>query len=179
GLLTLPHGTQYKILVLPKLETMRPELLAKIKQLVHDGAVVLGPSPHRSPSLQNQPEADQQVQAMAAELWGDVDGVNVTSRRFGQGMIIDGLDMTEAFTLIDNVPDCRLPEDNSIHYGHRALGEQDIYFLSNQTEDTQIVTPEFRVAGMQPELWQATTGVRRDLPAYEQRGNVTAVPLKL
>lgn len=31
GLLTLPHGTQYRILVLPKLETMRPELLAKIK----------------------------------------------------------------------------------------------------------------------------------------------------
>ena len=33
GLLTLPHGTQYRILVLPKLETMRPELLAKIKKL--------------------------------------------------------------------------------------------------------------------------------------------------
>ena len=34
GLITLPHGTQYRILVLPKLETMRPEVLAKIKQLV-------------------------------------------------------------------------------------------------------------------------------------------------
>jgi len=95
GLMTLPHGTQYKILVLPKLDTMRPELLAKIKQLVHDGAVVLGPSPSRSPSLQNQPEADQQVQAMATELWGDVDGVDVTSRVYGKGMIIDGLDMME------------------------------------------------------------------------------------
>jgi hypothetical protein len=179
GLLTLPHGTTYKIMVLPKLETMRPGLLAKIKQLVHDGAVVLGPSPNRSPSLQNQPEADQQVQAMAAEIWGDVDGVNVTSRKYGKGMIIDGLDMTAAFALIDNVPDCKLPDDNSIHYGHRTLGDQEIFFLSNQTEDTQIVTPEFRVAGMQPELWEAATGYRRDLPAYEQRESVTAVPLKL
>ena len=34
GLITLPHGTQYRIMVLPKLETMRPEVLAKIKQLV-------------------------------------------------------------------------------------------------------------------------------------------------
>jgi hypothetical protein len=141
--------------------------------------VVLGPSPSRSPSLQNQPEADQKVQAMAAELWGDVDGVNVTSRAYGKGMIIDGLGMTEAFALIDNVPDCKLPEDNSIHYGHRTLGDQEIYFLSNQTEDTQVFTPEFRVSGMQPELWEATTGYRRDLPAYRQRGNVTAVPLKL
>jgi hypothetical protein len=179
GLLTLPHGTQYKIMVLPKLSTMRPGLLAKIKQLVHDGAVVLGPSPSRSPSLQSQPEADQQVQAVAAELWGEVDGVNVTSRQYGKGMIIDGLDMTEAFALINTVPDCRLPEDNSIHYGHRTLGDQEIYFLSNQTGVTQVVTPEFRAAGMQPELWEATTGYRRDLPAYEQSESVTAVPLKL
>ena len=47
GLLTLPHGTQYRILVLPKLETMRPELLAKIGKLIEDGAVVLGPAPKR------------------------------------------------------------------------------------------------------------------------------------
>ena len=32
---------------------------------------------------------------------------------------------------------------------------------------------------MQPELWEATTGYRRDLPAYEQRESITAVPLKL
>ena len=34
GLLTLPHGTQYRLLVLPELETMRPELLTKIARLV-------------------------------------------------------------------------------------------------------------------------------------------------
>jgi len=179
GLMTLPHGTQYRIMVLPKLDTMRPELLSKIKQLVHDGAIVLGPPPKRSPSLQNQPEADRQVQAMAAELWGDVDSVNVTSRKYGKGMIINGLNMTEAFALIDNVPDCKLPEDNTIHYGHRTLDDQEIYFLTNQTGDTRLVTPEFRVTGLQPELWEATTGYRRDLPAYEQKEKVTAVPLKL
>ena len=41
GLITLPHGTQYRMMVLPKMETMRPELLSKIKQLVNDGATVL------------------------------------------------------------------------------------------------------------------------------------------
>ena len=57
GKITLPHGTQYRILVLPKLETMRPELLAKIKELIEKGAVVMGPAPSRSPSLQNQPKS--------------------------------------------------------------------------------------------------------------------------
>jgi hypothetical protein len=179
GLITLPHGTQYRILVLPKLETMRPEVLSKIKQLVSDGAIVLGPAPKRSPSLQNQPEADQQIQAMVSELWGDVDGVNIKSRKFGKGMIINGMDMKEAFALINCVPDCKLPDDLSIHYGHRTLGTGEIYFVSNQTAETKTFNPEFRVKGMQPELWEATTGYIRNLPAYEQKENTTSVPLKL
>lgn len=43
GMFTLPNGTQYRILVLPKIETMRPELLRKIRDLVAAGGVVLGP----------------------------------------------------------------------------------------------------------------------------------------
>ncbi len=179
GLLTLPHGTHYKIMVLPKLETMRPELLRKITQLVNDGAVILGPPPLHSPSLQNQPEADQQVWSMASELWGDVDGINKKSRKFGKGMILNGMDMKEALAFINCVPDCKLPEDNSIHFGHRTLETGEIYFLSNQTDTEKIFTSEFRVTGMQPELWEATTGAMRDLPAYEQKAGVTSVPLKL
>ncbi|MCK3683475.1 glycosyl hydrolase [Maribellus sp. YY47] len=179
GLITLPHGTQYRILVLPKLETMRPELLAKINQLVNEGAVVMGPAPLRSPSLQNQPEADQQLQQMAAELWGDVDGLTVKSRKVGKGMILNGLSMEEAFALMDCIPDCKLPNDNSIHYGHRTMDGAEVYFVANQTDKTKVVSPEFRVSGLQPELWNATTGSVRDLPAYEQLENATAVPLKL
>ncbi len=179
GLITLPNGTQYRIMVLPKLDNMRPELLAKIKQLVNDGAVVLGPAPSYSPSLQNQPMADQQVQQLSKELWGNVDGIKVTSRKVGKGMIMSGLDMKQAFALINCIPDCKLPEDNSIHYGHRSTKEGEIYFLSNQTNETRLITPEFRVKGLQPELWEATTGSIRILPAYTQRENSTTVPLKL
>ncbi|HKK63846.1 MAG TPA: glycosyl hydrolase [Bacteroidales bacterium] len=179
GLITLPHGTKYKIMVLPKLETMRPELLAKIKELVNDGAIILGPAPSRSPSLQNQPEADQQVQTMAAELWGNVDGVNVKSRKYGNGMVLNGMDMKEALAFVNCVPDCKVPEDNSIHYGHRTLVNGEIYFLSNQTGEEQLITPEFRVTGFQPELWDATTGSIRELKDYEQKEHVTAIPLKL
>lgn len=179
GLITLPHGTQYRMLVLPKLETMRPELLKKIQQLVNDGAVVLGPAPKRSPSLQNQPEADQQVAALAEELWGEVDGINVKSRKVGKGMIIHGMDLKEAFRLINCVPDCKLPDDNTIHYGHRTIAGGEIYFLTNQTAETKIFNPEFRVKGLQPELWEATSGNIRKLPAFKLKENTTEVPLKL
>jgi len=179
GLLTLPHGTQYRIMVLPELETMRPEVLEKIKQLVSDGGVILGPAPERSPSLQNQPQADEQVQAMASEMWDEVDGVSVKSRKFGRGWVLNGMDMQEALDLIDCLPDCKLPEDNSVHYGHRTLENGAIYFVTNQKDETQVLTPEFRVTGLQPELWDATTGYTRNLPGFEPKENTTAVPIKL
>lgn len=47
---------------------------------------------------------------MAAELWGDVDGVKVKSAKYGKGMILNGLTMQEAFGLIECAPDCQLPE---------------------------------------------------------------------
>ena len=179
GLITLPHGTQYKMMVLPKMETMRPELLAKIKHLVNDGAVILGPAPKRSPSLQNQPNADIQIKKMAAELWGSVDGVTITSRKFGKGMILNGMDMKQAMALINCVPDCKVPTDSSIHYGHRTLGNTEIYFLSNQTQETKIINPAFRVKGLQPELWEATTGYMRNLTGFTQNEKSTTVPLQL
>ena len=179
GLLTLPHGTQYKIMVLPKLETMRPELLTKIKQLVNDGGVILGPAPKLSPSLQNQPQADQQVQALASELWGAVDGKNMKSRKFGKGLIMSGMTMKEVFMMINSKPDCSLPEDRSVHYGHRTMKNGEIYFISNQTSETKVVTPGFRIKGLMPELWEATTGHIRNLNGFVQKDETTEVPLKL
>jgi hypothetical protein len=87
--------------------------------------------------------------------------------------------MKQAFALINCIPDCKLPDDNTIHYGHRSTKNGEIYFVSNQTIENKIVTPEFRVTGLQPELWEATTGSIRNLPAYTQSENSTAVPLKL
>lgn len=45
GRITLPEGLSYKILVLPDIDTMRPDLLDKIKTLVAQGAVIMGNPP--------------------------------------------------------------------------------------------------------------------------------------
>ncbi|WP_293669488.1 glycosyl hydrolase [uncultured Parabacteroides sp.] len=179
GLLTLPHGTQYRILVLPKLETMRPELLGKIKRLVEDGAVVLGPAPQRSPSMQHYGRADRQVKAMADELWGGLDGQNVKAIKRGKGELLYGMSMAEALQHIGCVPDCGLPADAPVLYGHRSAGDTEIYFISNQKEETIEISPELRVRSRQPELWDAMTGRIRPLPAYRQTATGTVVPLKL
>ena len=179
GLLTLPHGTQYRILVLPKLETMRPELLAKIKKLIEDGAVVLGPAPKRSPSGESFPTADRQVEKLAGELWSGLDGRSVKAVKRGKGELLFGMTMEEALKYIGCVPDCGLPADAPVLYGHRAAVDADIYFISNQKDETIELRPEFRVRSKQPELWDATTGRIRTLPAYEETAAGTVVPLKL
>lgn len=180
GMLTLPHGVQFKVLVLPRrLKTMRPELLEKIERLILDGAIVMGPAPERSPSLQNQPEADRRVKEMAARIWGDVDGVNVKQRRYGKGMICDGLDFETLFTQLGYVPDCKVPDGMNVYQGHQKDGGTDIYILSNQDNRALTMDVAFRVTGKQPELWDPVTGVIRKLPAFRQEEKTTVVPMKL
>ncbi len=158
---------------------MRPELLTKIKELVMQGAVVLGPKPKYSPSMQGFPTADKQLQKMADELWGKVDGITLKSAKVGKGMILSGMEMQEALDFIGVVPDCKFAKKDSTLFIHRTVAEGEIYFISNQTNNTISIYPEFRVSGKSPELWSSVSATKRNLPAYKQTKNTTTVPLKL
>ncbi|MDR1223337.1 MAG: glycoside hydrolase family 2 [Tannerella sp.] len=176
GKLTLPHGTSYRVLVLPALETMRPETLAKIEQLIADGATVLGPPPSRSPSMQGYPDADEQVKSMAKKLWGDL---SVKQRSYGKGRLLTDMNMQEVFDLLKAVPDCRIKSGTPVLYAHRTLEGREIYFLTNQSEQRVETSIGFRVKDMQPELWNAVTGEIRPLPSFEQAGETVTVPIRL
>lgn len=179
GLLTLPHGTQYRMLVLPELKTMRPELLEKIASLLNDGAVILGPAPERSPSGKDYGKADQQVKDLADSLWKGLDGKQTQAVQRGKGWLLYGMNMQEALEKIGCVPDCQIPETSPVLYAHRQAEGKDIYFLSNQSDQEIEVTPEFRIKGKQPEWWDATTGKIRRLPAFQFTESGTQVPLRL
>ena len=179
GKLVLPNGIRYSILVLPKLETIRPELLVKIKELVKEGAVVLGPKPERSPSLANYPQADHEVKSMANELWGNINGTTVKINHYGKGLVLSGMTMQEAFNLIKVIPDMKVAKTDPILFIHRRLEDGSIYFISNQASDSVKMNPAFRITGKIPELWKAIDGNVRDLPAYLDNGKTTTVPLEL
>jgi hypothetical protein len=179
GKLVLPDGMSYRLLVLPQLETMRPELLRKIKDLVADGATILGPSPHRSPSLQNYPATDKEVQRLAAELWGDADGKNVTSRKYGKGLVLSGVDIKTAMEKLNVKEDIVLSSTDPVLYIHRREAEKEIYFITNQSDKAIDINPSFRVEGKQPELFDATDGSHRLLPKFTQQKVSTTVPIHL
>jgi len=85
GRIVFPGGTSYRLLVLPRFDTMTPRLLEKMIQLVKAGAVVYGAPPSASPSLSGYPECDARVQDLAARLWGKTPK---TERKLGKGRII-------------------------------------------------------------------------------------------
>lgn len=178
GNIVLPHGTSYRVLVLPPIDNMRPELLEKIRRMVNDGAIVLGTPPLHSPSLQNYPSADATVESISRELWGecfDKKGVN----HYGKGRIFNGYSLEELFAEIGLAADCAIEEQAPLLFNHRSTMGAEIYFISNQSNTTLECAPTFRVDdAMRPELWDAKDGSIRALPQYEVTETGIKVPLK-
>jgi hypothetical protein len=182
GQLVLPHGTEYKALVLPPQTTMRPELLRKIEQLVKNGATIVSTQiPDRSPSLENYPKADGEVKEIANKIWGNTGVENVPPNKkiqCGKGKIFHNATLEEVFAELNLKPDFTAGDSTTL-YTHRTMGETEVYFVANQTEKPIEITAQFRVQGKQPELWNATDGSVRLLPHFSEKDGITTVPLKL
>jgi hypothetical protein len=181
GRLVLPDGMSYRILVLPNRPAMSPRVLRKIQSLVEQGATVVGPRPTRAPGLTGFPQCDSEIQSMAAELWGDVDGQQVTRRSVGQGQIMTGVDLHTVLR------ECAVPRDFaatsndkevSLDYLHRGSDGWDVYFVANPQNADVEAECRFRVAGRQPEIWDAVTGDRRDAVEFRMEEAGTVVPLR-
>lgn len=95
GRLVLPDGMSYRMLVLPQAETMTPKLLRKVKELVAEGATVVGAPPRKSPSLSGYPGCDDELKTLVEELWGEEAApAELSAREFGKGRIFWGGEFT-------------------------------------------------------------------------------------
>ena len=105
GRLVLPDGMSYRMLVLPRVETMTPRLLGKIKDLVAAGAVVAGSRPAKSPSLSGYPACDAEVRQLTRELWGSGEPpAEITERAYGKGRLFWGGILQKKLERASNLP---------------------------------------------------------------------------
>jgi len=178
GRITLPDRMSYRVLVLPDSPFMTPAMIRKIRDLVRAGAVVVGPKPSRSPSLQGYPGCDEAVQRIADEVWGDCDGKTIREHRFGKGRVIWGLLLGKVLESMGVKPDFGYTAGKSryvrLAWIHRAVEGADIYFVSNQRYQPEEAECTFRVRGRVPELWHPDTGQIEPAPVWrEGAGGIT------
>lgn len=182
GRILLPSGMSYRILVLPERPTMTPALLKKIKDLVAQGATVLGPPPLYSPSLSDYPQCDVEVKKLANELWNNCDGRVIKEHAYGQGRVFFGKTITEALQTLGVKPDFLVSDTNAqdqIGFIHRRTAEADIYFVSNQTDAFQQFQCRFRLTAKRPELWHPDTGLVEKAPVFSEEDGAIRLPLRL
>ena len=174
GRVVLPSGMSYRLLVLPsynadgrpvmhvegnyvytvsplpKVETMTPQLLRRIKELVEAGATVLGTRPLKSPSLAGFPECDQEVTRLADELWGKNAGSRRkrrTPRR--QGTRDLGSHAGEGPGRHELAADfsCDPSLKGKLRYTHRRTDDGlEIYFVANKVDGVVQGACDFRAA---------------------------------
>jgi len=207
GMIVLPDGMSYRLLVLQNCTSTSPEIcqqvgsyqklavsevphtgmslevIEKIRELVRNGATIVGPPPERAAGLTGYPGYDEEVLKIAGEVWGDLDGKSRTERRYGKGRVIWGRTPREIL-LADGVkPDFSFPgqdaQPEQFDYIHRTSTGTEIYFIINRTNHREVRDFTFRVEGKQPEIWNPVTGEMIRAGAFSQADGCTTLPLEL
>ena len=179
GEIVVPCGRRYPFLVLPK-PVILPEVARAVKRLVAAGATIVGPRPERSPSLQDYPACDAEVQAIATEVWGPQPaGPSITEHAFGQGRV-SWKRPEQVLAELKIGPDfSHSPRQAAIRFTHRRDGDVDIYFLANLAKEPVECAASFRCAGKIPEIWDAVRGTQADATRWTIADGRTEVPLHL
>jgi len=168
GLLKLPSGMTYRLLLLPEDAAMTPAMLEKVRDLLAAGATVLGKPPVKAPGLTDYPASDARVKALVANLWP-------SSATAGQGRVLTGKTPAEVLAGLKIRPD--FTASRPLRYIHRTLPDQELYFVANAAPQAVDALCSFRVSGMTPEAWLPDTGRIEPLAVFDEVDGLTRVAL--
>lgn len=182
GRIVLPDGMSYRVLILPEQPTITLELLRKVRDLVNEGANLVGPKPKRTPGLAGYPESDSELRRLADEVWGNLDGTKITERTFGQGRVFWGESLPAVLEKLEIEQDFEFTSrsgDAPINYIHRRDGDVDIYFVASRRRQSEDLVCTFRVKNQRPELWNPETGDITPIEIYDLVEGGVRLPLQL
>lgn len=174
GEIVTPNGMKYKVMVIPALNRTSPGVLKKLIELVKGGMNLLlfGDAPIGYMGL--SAEKDNEIKDLAKVLWN--------SSKIGKGRIFKDVDLESVLKEIETEPDFRFISENAdalIHFIHKNVGNEDVYFVANQRRRKEKLTIECRVKDKVPYIWNAESG-ETDIPVpYINIGTTTKVNLEL
>lgn len=182
GCLKTADGRSYRLLVLPDETGMRPEILARLKSLAEEGAVIVGRRPNSAAGLAGYPQADGAVRDLVADMWGAGDQNGAGERIAGKGRVVWGKPVAAVLEELGCPPDvtCARPDvQAACAWTHRTVADADIYFLANTGSDPIAGEFGFRVPGGVPEFWHPDTGLRETAAAYRSDDKAVYAPIAL
>jgi hypothetical protein len=174
GAVVTKTGMTYRAIFLGKAtERISLPVLRKLRDMVQQGAVLVGPKPIGSPSFADNSD---EVTSIINALWPG--GMVAT---VGKGRVFAADDAAAPLQAISLAPDFTYTKprpDTSVMFIHRRLADGDAYFLSNRTDRDETIDTSFRVTGRRAELWDPATGM--STPAsYRIEGDRTSVTVPL
>lgn len=172
GLLKSPEGLSWKFLYLPKAPTLSIPSLEKIRDLVNQGAVVLGLPSFQNPSLTGD---DGRFEALLEELWGKTPSA-LGDRRVGKGRLIWGMPPEAAMKLLGIAPD--VTGTRAASWCHRRTEDADVYFIASDRKSPLDANLGFRALG-RPEFWDPLSGKSTPVRAFSVDGDHTRIPVSL
>ena len=166
GCVVVPGGVKYRLLALPPMDVVSPDLVEQVTKLRAAGATVVWPKkPVRAPGLKWGAAGDAQVKALADALWAKgVLACTPAEALARQGIAPD-------VTVVTNTA----AGGTNIEWLHRRDAEADWYFtaMPNRAEATAELS--FRQTGRVPELWDAETGTCAPADVWREEGGRTYV----
>ena len=179
GRLHSTGGTNYRILFLGGTSSrVTLPVLRKIRDLVTDGAVVVGQRPIGSPSLADDPNV---FKSIADELWGEAINPSQSIHLLGRGKVYSAYTANQALTDLKLGRDfeySRPEPDTELMFVHRKLSNGQIYFVDNRKNRVETLNAIFRVSDRIPELWHPDTGKISPV-SYRVVDGRTKIPLSL
>lgn len=150
GIIVLPGGMRYKVILLPDKKKLLLEEVRRITELIREGAVVITPQlPTGSLGLQDMLNGDTEIQKLVREEW---DGKIILAREH----------LEEVMNELNIPPDFSyksVADQPDIRFIHRIIGGSDVYFLSNQEDHAVTFEASFRQpAGKKLSLWDPANG---------------------
>ncbi|HEY4245910.1 MAG TPA: glycosyl hydrolase [Lacunisphaera sp.] len=175
--LFFPSGAHYRLIILPHTTAMTVGLLTHIRDLVRQGAAILGEPPQKTPGLTNYPESDVALKKLTDEIW--VPNQSRTDHSLGLGRVFRGITPEQALAALKVSPD--FTNNAGLKYIHRTTGDVELYFLSHAGSDAITANCRFRVTGKQPEWWNPRTGTITPLQTYsssDREGTTVSLPFE-
>jgi hypothetical protein len=166
-------SNRYQIVILPNVETIRPETYRRFEEFVRGGGTLIatGQAPSKAPGLKAAESDHGFIKETSQRLFTAANA----PARVVQDVAASFLDTIRKVS----TPDVTLSAGaREIGFVHRKTSDADIYFLANTSNAKQTVQATFRIEGMKAELWDPFTGTVA-AARIEKSGKGAAVTLDL